>query len=102
MRLAMLFSLFLLMQNGAKGDEPDCFVQGECLSSAIVNQFEVPSIAECLSACQNSIGCKFFNYYAVGQLNACDALANCEQFSQDTCVNCNVGRRDCNREWFSP
>jgi len=80
-------------------DIPICFASGECAGSLLLHSWEVDTISECLSKCEEISDCEYFNYYTTGEeKNSCRALANCAFYSPDICTDCTVGKTICRGE----
>jgi len=85
-------SVFLAGQD----DIPLCFATGECTASLSLETWNVDTVIDCLVECQKDADCEFFNFYDTGaQKKTCNGLANCAFYSENSCSNCMVGRRDC-------
>ncbi len=91
---AQLSCLLLLVVRAVTCDSPGCFEEGECTESLLLDQVDgVEDEQVCLDLCQENNDCEYFTYYADD--GTCMILANCENFSTDTCSNCYSGGKNC-------
>lgn len=73
--------------------EIQCFVDGECLDSQILDFRKTNNSQECLKACQATQGCEWFTFYE--DTMTCTSLSGCIGLSTEKCGDCTSGEEEC-------
>ena len=73
--------------------EPQCYVEGECLDSQLVNLTLQDNYNQCLKDCQHNTECQWFTFE--GSQNSCLLFSNCNTLSDSTCQYCYSGEKTC-------
>lgn len=78
---------------GKVANNPDCFVEGECTRSSLIDITNQDTINYCLNHCQKTEGCSWFTFDSDDYV--CETLRNCVQLTSSYCSNCISGERNC-------
>ena len=70
----------------------DCFVEGQCTNSLLLDYTSKDSAQECLEFCQSTLTCKAFTFYSGSQ--SCLVFEYCWEFEY-SCDNCRSGHSAC-------
>ena len=73
--------------------EPQCYVEGECLDSQLVNLTLQDNYNDCLNDCKDNMDCQWFTFEGSG--NSCLLFSDCKTLSNVKCQNCYSGQRTC-------
>ena len=73
--------------------EPQCYVEGECLDSQLVNLTLQDNYNGCLNDCKDNMDCQWFTFKGSG--NVCLLLSDCITVSTENCQDCYSGEKTC-------
>ena len=72
---------------------PQCFIPGECTSSALVGAEPAVDVNNCLQLCKDSPDCAWFTFVPYAMF--CELFSECAVLSIDNCANCISGEKVC-------
>ena len=90
----ILFSLLIGFAGITKAlKEPQCFVDGTCIHSQLIDLTSQDNYNDCLENCTANDVCQWFTFdYSA---NLCFLFVNCLALSNENCANCVSGERTC-------
>ena len=93
--ITVFFVLSLTLRCYAQGgDDIECFSEGQCTFSFLIEETETDDVNACLRRCRDAVeGCAYFTYYE--EDSVCLSLAECNQFDEASCENCYGGSANC-------
>ena len=72
---------------------PQCFIPGECTSSALVGAEPAVDVNNCLQLCKDSSDCAWFTFVPYAMF--CELFSECAVLSIDNCASCISGQKVC-------
>ena len=94
-QITMLNFLYLtILSLGSLALAQECFIQGRCINSHLIQLTDAGSATDCLQDCKDFQGCQWYSFNQRSQ-TTCELFSDCNEITTNDCDHCQTGQVSC-------